>query len=161
MNPNDPSNKKGPAEEDKNSKSTDEESHQMMFSLGVAKNDVLNLKTGKMEYVNASLLSNIQLIKKAEEFTENLELEKAVQLYDEGLKRFPNDTIIMDAYTDVLLQLDEQKKAQQLIERSIQLNPNQEGRKYFNCAEMMEGQAAVQMFKKGIEVRRQDVERYR
>jgi hypothetical protein len=30
-------------------------------------------------------------------------LEKAVALYDEGLRRFPNDTVIMDAYTDLLL----------------------------------------------------------
>ena len=51
-------------------------------------------------------LSNIELIKKAEQFTESLELEKAVQLYDEGVNRFPNDTVILDAYTDLLLQLD-------------------------------------------------------
>jgi hypothetical protein len=36
------------------------------------------------------------LIKQAEEFAEQLELEKAVVLYDEGLRRFPNDTIILD-----------------------------------------------------------------
>jgi hypothetical protein len=44
------------------------------------------------------------LIKKAEEYSESLELEKAVALYDEGLLRFPNDTIILDSYTDILLQ---------------------------------------------------------
>jgi hypothetical protein len=59
------------------------------------------------------------LIKQAEEFSESLELEKAVALYDEGQRRFPNDTIIMDLYTDLLLQLEEGKKARELIERSI------------------------------------------
>ena len=32
-----------------------------------------------------------------------LKLEKAVALYDEGMLRFPNDTQIMDNYTDLLL----------------------------------------------------------
>ena len=66
-----------------------------------------------------------------------LELEKAVNLYDDGVKRFPNDTVIMDAYTDILIQLDQSDKARELIERSIQLNPQKEGRKYLNYAEML------------------------
>ena len=41
-------------------------------------------------------LSNLELIKKAEECADSLELEKAVSLYDEGLTRFPNDTVIID-----------------------------------------------------------------
>jgi hypothetical protein len=45
----------------------------------------------------------MELIRKAEEYTEMLELEKAVSLYDEGIRRFPNDTVIMDAYTDILI----------------------------------------------------------
>jgi hypothetical protein len=61
--------------------------------------------------VDVTTLSNLELIKRGEEYTESLELEKAVQIYDEGLRRFPNDTIIMDAYTDLLLQLDQTDKA--------------------------------------------------
>jgi len=66
-----------------------------------------------------------------------------VALYDEGLHRFPNDTIILDQYTDLLMQLEELKKAKELIERSIQLNPAREGRKYFNYAEMLSGHEAL------------------
>lgn len=47
-------------------------------------------------------LTNIELIKKAEEFVDTLELEKAVALYDEGLQRFPNDTVILDGYSELL-----------------------------------------------------------
>ena len=101
------------------------------------------------------------MIKQAEEFTEQLELEKAVALYDEGLRRFPNDTIILDQYTDLLLQLEEIKKARELIERSIQLNPNREGRKYLNFAEMLNGNESLQMYKKGIEVLKMDSNRYK
>ena len=61
--------------------------------------------------MDVTTLSNLELIKRGEEYTESLELEKAVQIYDEGLRRFPNDTIIMDAYTDLLLQLDQTDKA--------------------------------------------------
>lgn len=42
------------------------------------------------------LLSNIELIKKAEECVDKLKLEKAVALYDEGVRRWPNDTLILD-----------------------------------------------------------------
>lgn len=41
-------------------------------------------------------LSNIELIKRAEDCVEKLKLEEAVSLYDEGVRRFPNDTLIMD-----------------------------------------------------------------
>ena len=97
-------------------------------------------------------LTNIEFIKKAEESTDKLKLEKAVSLYDEGVRRFPNDTLIMDQYTDLLIQLGEQEKAKQLIERSIQLNPEKDGQKYLNLAEMLSGAEAVQMYLKGIGV---------
>lgn len=54
-----------------------------------------------------SQLSNIDIIRKGLEYSESLQLEKAVQVYDEGIRRFPNDTVILDAYTDLLLQLDQ------------------------------------------------------
>ena len=41
-------------------------------------------------------LTNLELIKKAEECVDELKLEKAVSLYDEGLRRWPNDTLIID-----------------------------------------------------------------
>lgn len=44
----------------------------------------------------ARLLTNLELIKKAEECADSLKLEKAVALYDEGLRRWPNDTLILD-----------------------------------------------------------------
>jgi hypothetical protein len=36
------------------------------------------------------------LIRKAEECVDKLKLEKAVALYDEGIRRWPNDTLILD-----------------------------------------------------------------
>ena len=105
-------------------------------------------------------LTNIELIKKAEESVERLKLEKAVSLYDEGVRRFPNDTLIMDQYTDLLIQLGEHQKAKQLIERSINLNPEKDGQKYLNLAEMLTGAEAVQMYLKGISVLQGDHSRF-
>ena len=68
---------------------------------------------------NMRQLTNLELIRKAEDSVERLKLEKAVSLYDEGVRRFPNDTLIMDQYTDLLIQLGQFEKAKQLIERSI------------------------------------------
>lgn len=56
-------------------------------------------------------LTNLELIKKAEHYTDTLKLEKAVSLYEEGMQRFPNDTLLIDAYTDLLIQLGEEEKA--------------------------------------------------
>lgn len=94
--------------------------------------------------------TNLELIRKAEDCAEKLKLEKAVSLYHEGVQRFPNDTLIMDQYTDLLIQLGQSEKAKQLIERSIQLNPDKDGQKYLSLAEMLSGSDAVQMYSKGI-----------
>jgi hypothetical protein len=48
-----------------------------------------------------------------------------------------------------------------LIERSIQLNPSNDGRKYLNYAEMLQGLDAIQMYKKGIEVFNKDINNYK
>ena len=109
---------------------------------------------------NMRELTNIELLRKAEDCVEKLKLETAVSLYDEGVRRFPNDTLIMDQYTDLLIQLGESERAKQLIERSIQLNPEKDGQKYLNMAEMLCGADAVQMYQKGITVLRNDAERF-
>ncbi len=59
-------------------------------------------------------LNNLELLKKAEDCMEKLKLEKAVSLLDEGIRRFPNDTLIIDLYTDLLIQLGEHDKAKQV-----------------------------------------------
>ena len=56
----------------------------------------------------------MELIKKAEKRIDKLSLEKAVVLLDEGIRRFPNDTVIIDLYTDLLLQFGEHEKAKEV-----------------------------------------------
>ena len=41
------------------------------------------------------------------------------------------------------------------------LNPERDGQKYMNLAEMLSGAEAVQMQRKGISVMKNDMERYR
>jgi hypothetical protein len=38
----------------------------------------------------------LEIIRKSEEYVDKLKLEKAVALLDEGIRRFPNDTLIID-----------------------------------------------------------------
>lgn len=59
-------------------------------------------------------LTNLELIRKAESYIDELKLEKAVALLDEGIRRFPNDTLIIDQYTDLLIQLGEHGKAKEV-----------------------------------------------
>jgi hypothetical protein len=92
---------------------------------------------------------------------DKIKLEKAVTLLHEGVKRFPTDTPILDLYTDLLIQLGEHDKAKevsflkltrffQLIKKSVALNPDRDGRKYLNMAEMLDSQEAVQVYRTGI-----------
>jgi hypothetical protein len=60
------------------------------------------------------MLSNLELIKKAEECADKLKLEKAISLYDEGVRRWPNDTLIIDQYSDLLIQFGEVEKAKEV-----------------------------------------------
>ena len=83
--------------------------------------------TTEDNFEQTRMLTNLELISKAESCIDKLQLEKAVSLLDEGLRRFPNDTVIMDLYIDLLIQFGEQDKAKELLERSIQLNPKRDG----------------------------------
>ena len=141
-----------------NSMMGQEEEKQTSTGEHTAEGSAINQMTLLDAEKNMRELTNIELIKKAEESVEQLKLERAVSLYDEGIKRFPNDTLIMDQYTDLLIQLNETEKAKQLIERSIQLNPEKDGQKYLNLAEMLNGAEAVQMYMKGISVLQRDSE---
>jgi len=60
------------------------------------------------------MLTNLELIKKAEECADKLKLEKAISLYDEGIRRWPNDTLIIDQYSDLLIQFGEVEKAKEV-----------------------------------------------
>ena len=64
-----------------------------------------------------------EIVKKAEDCIDKLKLEKAVQLLDEGLKHFPNETSIIDLYTDLLLQLGEQEKAKEVRSKKLLIQP--------------------------------------
>ena len=84
-------------------------------------------------------LTNIELIKRAEESAESLELEQAVSLYEEGLQRFPNDTVILDGYSELLIQLGEEEKAKKVTHLvSSRLAPRE-----VNTAESFEGRPQI------------------
>ena len=61
-----------------------------------------------------------------------------------------------------MIQFGETEKARQLIERSIELNPEQDGQKYFNMAELLSDKVreAIQMYSRGITVMKADAQRY-
>jgi protein involved in temperature-dependent protein secretion len=53
-------------------------------------------------------------MRKAEDCIDKLKLEKAVQMLDEGIRKFPNETQLLDLYTDLLIQLGENSKAKEV-----------------------------------------------
>ena len=77
-----------------NENAEETKNHQAVSSAETGSTD--NQMTLLDAHANMRELTNLELIRKAEDCVDRLKLEKAVSLYDEGVRRFPNDTIIMD-----------------------------------------------------------------
>jgi len=95
-------------------------------------------------------LSVEEMISKAEELMEVLQFEQALSLIQKALEKEPSNTKIMDTYALFLLDLDNFEDAKKLLERSIQLAPNENFDKYMNYGQLLQGKQAIESFKKGV-----------
>lgn len=78
--------------------------------------------------------------------------ELAGKFYARALQQSPEDTKIMDAYADVLLQLGEIQEAEKLLRRSIELNSYDNPIKWFFLAQMQNGLDALDIYHQGINI---------
>jgi len=62
------------------------------------------------------------------------------------------NTKIMDAAGEILAELGRTDEAKQMLLRSIQLAPDGPADKYLNLAQLMDGQAALAMYRRGIDI---------
>jgi len=93
-----------------------------------------------------------ELLMKAEELVETYQPELAQKFYERGLEVNPNHTGLLDSYAQFLLDKDEFNMAKQLLEKSIQLSPNENWIKYMNLGQILNGKEALQCYNKGIEL---------
>jgi len=93
-----------------------------------------------------------ELLEKAEDFAERFEFELAAKFYQRALDGAPDNTEIMDDLAEVLLELGQADSAKQLLNKSIQLSPNDNFSKYLNLAQHLEGKEALDCTDKGIQL---------
>ena len=70
----------------------------------------------------------------------------------EKLKTFPNDTEVLDTLSEVLITLNENKEAIDVINKSIQIEPNKNAEKYMSLGQISQYNDSLKCYKKGIEI---------
>lgn len=78
--------------------------------------------------------------------------ELASQFFSRAHQMKPDDTNIMDALADVLLQLGDTCQAQTLLEASTSLAPTENPYKWCYLAQLQSGLEAVTSYLRGIEI---------
>ena len=82
----------------------------------------------------------------------NMQLELAAEFFNRALNLSPDDTNIMDALADVMIQLGEQEKALELLLKSTQSAPTVNPYKWFFLGQLQLEFDAVKCYRTGIQI---------
>ena len=85
-----------------------------------------------------------------DEFPPNCEL--ASQLYMKALEKDPQDVRVLDAFGELLANVGDSERAIEVLRRSVQINPEEGGSKYFYLGQMMTGRDSLMAYRKCIEI---------
>ena len=96
-------------------------------------------------------LNQEELIKLAAHSNENLQFEKAIQILELALTKSPNAEVY-DLLGDAYIGISNDEKAMNAIMKCIVLAPTDYPLKYFQLAQYNDGKAAVELFRKGINI---------
>ncbi len=92
------------------------------------------------------------LIEQANIALSNVQPELALKFYERALLLSPNDTNIMDALSDVYIQLGNNVKGKELLLNSVTLQPTVNPYKWMYLAQLQQGLEAKNSYNKGIEL---------
>jgi len=76
----------------------------------------------------------------------------AINLLRQGLNANPKDNRILDTLGTALMQTGDFTAAEEVLQVSVQLDPNNGHEKYMSLAGMSSGQQALALYKKGLEI---------
>lgn len=98
--------------------------------------------------------NNIQIndMSQINNLVDALQYNEAKILLQEKLKSFPNDTEVLDTLSEVSIALNETKEAINLLNKSIQLEPNKNAEKYMSLGQLSEYKTSLKCYKKGVEI---------
>lgn len=80
----------------------------------------------------------------------SMKIELAAQFFSKALELSPDDTNIMDALSDVLLQMGDQNLALELLQRSTSMAPSANPYKWCYLAQLQTGEDALLSYRTGI-----------
>lgn len=101
-----------------------------------------------------------ELLSKAQELINNFppEYDNANILFTQAIKLDPSNSIVLSAYGEFMCSIGNFDRAKELLEKSIELNPYDDYVKYFNLAQILDGEESLFYWRKGIEILRESIE---
>ena len=93
-----------------------------------------------------------RLISQAERLIDHLEFDRATACYQKALKLDPSSALALEGLGEHLLAMGNVERAKELLLKAIQLAPEIGASKYFNMAQIVDGEEALSYHRRGIEV---------
>ena len=97
-------------------------------------------------------------VEAAEECCTQMEYGQALQHYESALKINPEDTTLLDAAGEILLELGQVDQAREVLTRSVQLNPSGSFCTYMYLGQLCQGVDAVACYDRGIKLLTKELE---
>ena len=92
------------------------------------------------------------LLDKASELIEKFEFDLACKFFDKALQIEPKNTMVMDEYGLVLLEMGETERAKNLLLESVNLAPQDNHSKYMTLGQLNSGMEALKYYEMGIKI---------
>eukprot|EP01101_Sappina_pedata_P002270 TRINITY_DN12519_c0_g1_i1.p1 TRINITY_DN12519_c0_g1~~TRINITY_DN12519_c0_g1_i1.p1 ORF type:complete len:347 (+),score=168.40 TRINITY_DN12519_c0_g1_i1:29-1042(+) len=98
-----------------------------------------------------------ELVARAEDLVAAFDMEAAAHHYGLALDLTPTNTLIMDDFASVLLDLGDEERARQLLLKSIELSPQDNATKYMNLAQLLQDKECLECYQRGVDIMIRDL----
>lgn len=102
-------------------------------------------------------VSASELVDSAEDHMERFELEDARVMLDSALIKEPDNERALELSATLLLEMGDMESARNVLQRAIDLRPDQGHVKFLNMAQLCSGAEACSLYKQGISIMECDV----
>ncbi|CAN7943990.1 unnamed protein product [Ixodes pacificus] len=93
-----------------------------------------------------------ELLSMVESAMDELQFDQARQLGERALRLEPDNLKTLDVLSGLLLEMGDVAGASQLLQRMIELEPNDGFRKYLSMGQLCDGKESLRHYSKGVEI---------